>query len=154
MCPQGTFVRIGSACVQLTEKQIFDLYSKRTRTSLINIISPMQDLTFTQLRIYYDEIGYQFTSNTYKKFHFLLETGEYNYLAYLLSDQNALVFNVGKFKGNNVVELEEIKSYSDQSLIKTTNEIVDYIDKQNKTFTTTTSSKRKEEKLFDSIAMR
>ena len=154
MCPQGTFVRIGSSCVQLTEKQIFDLYSKRTRTSLINIISPIQDLTFTQLRIYYDEIGYQFTSNTYKQFHFQLETGEYNYLAYLLSDQNALVFNVGKFKGNNVVELEEIKSYSDQSLIKTTNEIVDYIDKQNKTFTTITSSKRKEEKLFDSIAMR
>lgn len=154
MCPQGTFVRIGSSCVQLTEKQIFDLYSKRTRTSLINIISPIQDLTFTQLRIYYDEIGYQFTSNTYKQFHFQLETGEYNYLAYLLSDQNALVFNVGKFKGNNVVELEEIKSYSNQSLIKTTNEIVDYIDKQNKTFTTITSSKRKEEKLFDSIAMR
>ncbi len=154
MCPQGTFVRIGSACVQLTEKQIFDLYSKRTRTSLINIISPMQDLTFTQLRIYYDEIGYQFTSNTYKQFNFLLETGEYNYLAYLLSDQNSLVFNVGKFKGDNVVELEEIKSYSNQSLIKTTNEIVDYIDKQNKTFTTITSSKRKEEKLFDSIAMR
>ena len=154
MCPQGTFVRIGSSCVQLTEKQIFDLYSKRTRTSLINIISPILDLTFTQLRIYYDEIGYQFTSNTYKQFHFQLETGEYNYLAYLLSDQNALVFNVGKFKGNNVVELEEIKSYSNQSLIKTTNEIVDYIDKQNKTFTTITSSKRKEEKLFDSIAMR
>lgn len=154
MCPQGTFVRIGSSCVQLTEKQIFDLYSKRTRTSLINIISPIQDLTFTQLRIYYDEIGYQFTSNTYKQFHFQLETGEYNYLAYLLSDQNALVFNVGKFKGNNVVELEEIKSYSNQSLIKTTNEIVDYIDKQNKTFTTITSSKRKEENLFDSIAMR
>lgn len=154
MCPQGTFVRIGSSCVQLTEKQIFDLYSKRTRTSLINIISPIQDLTFTQLRIYYDEIGYQFTSNTYKQFHFQMETGEYNYLAYLLSDQNALVFNVGKFKGNNVVELEEIKSYSNQSLIKTTNEIVDYIDKQNKTFTTITSSKRKEEKLFDSIAMR
>lgn len=154
MCPQGTFGRIGSSCVQLTEKQIFDLYSKRTRTSLINIISPIQDLTFTQLRIYYDEIGYQFTSNTYKQFHLQLETGEYNYLAYLLSDQNALVFNVGKFKGNNVVELEEIKSYSNQSLIKTTNEIVDYIDKQNKTFTTITSSKRKEEKLFDSIAMR
>ena len=31
---------------------------------------------------------------------------------------------------------------------------MDYIDKQNKTFTTITSSKRKEEKLFDSIAMR
>lgn len=154
MCPQGAYTRVGSSCVQLTEKQIFDLYSRRTRTSLINIISPTQELTFTQLRIYYDEIGYQFTSNTFKQFHFQLETGEYNYLAYLLSDQNALVINVGKFKGDNVVELEEMKSYSNQSLIKTTHEIIEFIDKQNKIFTTITSSKRKDEYLFDSIAMR
>lgn len=154
MCPQGAYTRVGSYCVQLTEKQIFDLYSRRTRTSLINIISPTQELTFTQLRIYYDEIGYQFTSNTFKQFHFQLETGEYNYLAYLLSDQNALVINVGKFKGDNVVELEEMKSYSNQSLIKTTHEIIEFIDKQNKIFTTITSSKRKDEYLFDSIAMR
>lgn len=154
MCPQGAYTRVGSSCVQLTEKQIFDLYSRRTRTSLINIISPTQELTFTQLRIYYDEIGYQFTSNTFKQFHFQLETGEYNYLAYLLSDQNALVINVGKFKGDNVVELEEMRSYSNQSLIKTTHEIIEFIDKQNKIFTTITSSKRKDEYLFDSIAMR
>lgn len=154
MCPQGAYTRVGSSCVQLTEKQIFDLYSRRTRTSLINIISPTQELTFTQLRIYYDEIGYQFTSNTFKQFHFQLETGEYNYLAYLLSDQNALVINVGKFKGDNVVELEEMKSYSNQSLVKITHEIIEFIDKQNKTFTTITSSKRKDEYLFDSIAMR
>lgn len=154
MCPQGAYTRVGSYCVQLTEKQIFDLYSRRTRTSLINIISPTQELTFTQLRIYYDEIGYQFTSNTFKQFHFQLETGEYNYLAYLLSDQNALVINVGKFKGDNVVELEEMKSYSNQSLVKTTHEIIEFIDKQNKIFTTITSSKRKDEYLFDSIAMR
>lgn len=154
MCPQGAYTRVGSYCVQLTEKQIFDLYSRRTRTSLINIISPTQELTFTQLRIYYDEIGYQFTSNTFKQFHFQLETSEYNYLAYLLSDQNALVINVGKFKGDNVVELEEMKSYSNQSLIKTTHEIIEFIDKQNKIFTTITSSKRKDEYLFDSIAMR
>lgn len=154
MCPQGAYTRVGSSCVQLTEKQIFDLYSRRTRTSLINIISPTQELTFTQLRIYYDEIGYQFTSNTFKQFHFQLETGEYNYLAYLLSNQNALVINVGKFKGDNVVELEEMKSYSNQPLIKTTHEIIEFIDKQNKIFTTITSSKRKDEYLFDYIAMR
>lgn len=154
MSPQGAFIRVGSSCVQLSEKQIFDLYSKRTRTSLINIISPIQNLTFTQLRIYYDEIGYEFKSNTFKQFQFLLDNGNFNYLAYLLSDQNALVINVGKFKGNNVINLEEMKSFSNQSLIKTTHEIVDYIDKQNTLFTKITSSKRKEDNKFDPIAMR
>ncbi len=154
MCPQGAYIRVGSSCVQLTEKQIFDFYSKRTRTSLINIISPIQDLSFAQLKIYYEEIGYIFTYNTFKQFNFNLSTGEFNYLAYLLSDQNGLVINIGKFKGNNVVDLEEMKSFSNQSLIKTTSEIIDFIEKQNKIFTTITSSKRIEQKLFDSIAMR
>lgn len=98
MSPQGAFIRVGSSCVQLSEKQIFDLYSKRTRTSLINIISPIQNLTFTQLRIYYDEIGYEFKANTFKQFQFLLDNGNFNYLAYLLSDQNALVINVFSLK--------------------------------------------------------
>lgn len=154
MCPQGAFIRVGSSCVALTEKQIFDLYSKRTRTSLINILSPIQELSFTQLKIYYESIGYIFTQNTFRQLNFLFKTGEFNYLAYLLSDQNALVINVGKFKGNDVIELEEMKTYQNQSLIKTTFEIVDLIDNYNKVFTTITSSKRIEKRLFDPIAMR
>lgn len=154
MCPQGAFIRVGSSYVALTEKQIFDLYSKRTRTSLINILSPVQELSFTQLKIYYESIGYIFTQNTFRQLNFLFKTGEFNYLAYLLSDQNALVINVGKFKGNDVIELEEMKTYQNQSLIKTTFEIVNLIDNYNKVFTTITSSKRIEKRLFDPIAMR
>lgn len=154
MSPQGAYTRIGSACVQLTEKQIFDLFSRQARTSLTNIVSPIQELTFIQLKIYYSEIGYEFSNNTYKQLHFQLDGGQSNYLAYLLSDQNALVFNIGKFKGNDVVILEEMKSFSNQSLIKTTHEIVDFFDKQNRNFTEITASKRKETSLFDSIAMR
>ena len=130
------------------------MYSKRTRTSLINIVSPIKNLTFTQLKIYYEEIGYEINPNLYNQLNFKMNGGEFNYLAYLLSDQNSLVINVGKFKGNDVYDLEELKSYSNQSLIKTTHEIVDYIESLNKTFTKITSSKRIEEKLFDSLAMR
>ncbi len=154
MCPQGAYSRIGSSCVQLSEKQIFDMFSKRIRNSLTNIISPTQELTFTQLKIYYSEIGYEFNNNTFKQFHFLIDGNQFNYLAYLLSDQNALVFNVGKFRGDDVIILDEMKSYSNQSLIKTAHDIIDYIDKQNRTFTNITYSTRKDTYLFDSIAMR
>lgn len=154
MCPLGSYIRVGNGCVQLTEKQIFNLYSKRTRTSLMNIISPQQDLTFTQLRIYYEEKGYEFTDNTYKQLNFLLNNDEFNYLAYLLSDQNSLVINVGKFKGSDVFDLKELHSYSNQSLIKTTFEILDYIENQNITYTEIKSPTRVEHKLFNSIAMR
>ena len=154
MCPLGTFVRVGSSLAQLTEKQIFDMYSKRTRTSLINIVSPIKKLTFAQLKIYYEEMGYEMNPNFYTQLNFKLDNGKFNYLAYLLSDQNGLVINVGKFKGNDVYDLEELKSYSNQSLIKTTHEILDYIESVNKTFTKITSHMRIEEKLFDSVAMR
>lgn len=154
MCPLGSYIRVGNGCVQLTEKQIFNLYSKRTRTSLMNIISPQQELTFTQLRIYYEEKGYEFTDNTYKQLNFLLNNDEFNYLAYLLSDQNSLVINVGKFKGSDVFDLKELHSYSNQSLIKTTFEILDYIENQNITYTEIKSPTRVEQKLFNSIAMR
>ena len=42
----------------LTSKQIEELYSKRTKTLLTNIISPKQDLTFSQLKIYYKVLVY------------------------------------------------------------------------------------------------
>lgn len=154
MCPLGSYIRVGNGCVQLTEKQIFNLYSKRTRTSLMNIISPQQELTFTQLRIYYEEKGYEFTDNTYMRLNFLLNNDEFNFLAYLLSDQNSLVINVGKFKGSDVFDLKELHSYSNQSLIKTTFEILDYIENQNITYTEIKSPTRIEHKLFNSIAMR
>lgn len=154
MCPLGSFIRVGSSCLPLSEKQIFEMYSKRTRTSLINIISPIKNLTFAQLKIYYEEAGYELNSNFLNHLNLRMENGEFNYLAYLLSDQNSLVINVGKFKGEDVIDLVEIKSYSNQSLIKITNEIVDYIESQNQTFTKIKSPKRIEEKLFDSVAMR
>ena len=154
MCPEGSYIRVAASCLNLTEKQIFDMFSHRCRTSLTNIVSPKQELTFRQLRIYYDEIGFEFQENTLKQLDLLLEDGRFNYLAYLLSDQNALVYNVGRFIGEDVSKVKEIRSFSHQSLIKTAHEILDYVDNQNRTFTEITESRRKEEKLFNPIAMR
>lgn len=154
MSPKGAYTRVGSASVQFSEKQIFNLYSKRTRTSLVNIISPLQNLTFMQLKIYYEGNGYPLRDNFYSLLNLKLESGEFNYLAYLLSDQNSLVINVGKFKGSSVYDLEEMKSFSNQSLIKTTFELIDFIETYNKSFTIIQSPTRIEKQLFDSIALR
>ena len=107
MSPKGSYIRVGSASVQLSEKQIFNLYSKRTRTSLVNMVSPLQNLSFVQLKIYYEGNGYPLQDNFYSLLNLKMETGEFNYLAYLLSDQNALVINVGKFKGTSVYDLKK-----------------------------------------------
>jgi hypothetical protein len=63
-------------------KMIESLFAKRTRNSIGKIKSPNQNLTFEQLKIYYESSGkmlnQQFTSNL----ELLTEEGLYNYVAY------------------------------------------------------------------------
>ena len=55
MTPEGCYMRIGSSVENMPNNHIIDLFSKRTRNSLRNIISPRQDLSFSQLKIFYQE---------------------------------------------------------------------------------------------------
>src|SRR5690606_29660586 len=57
MSEKGCFIRTGTAAEPMSQRMIDDLFSKRTRNSIGKIRSNRQDLTFTQLRIYYDEKG-------------------------------------------------------------------------------------------------
>lgn len=57
MSPNGCFIRMGTSSQPMTTTMIDDLYSKRIHTTLRNIPSPRQDLTFAQLKIYYQERG-------------------------------------------------------------------------------------------------
>ena len=53
MCPEGCYIRVGSAKEQMPKELIDNLYAKRVRNSLNKIESPRQDLKFDQLKIYY-----------------------------------------------------------------------------------------------------
>ena len=46
MSPNGCFTRTGTSTQQITTSMIDDLYSKRIHTTLRNIPSPRQDLSF------------------------------------------------------------------------------------------------------------
>ena len=55
MNEQGCFIRVGSSSQPMSEQMIEDLLSKRHKVTLQTMISPRQNLTFRQLRIYYEE---------------------------------------------------------------------------------------------------
>ena len=55
---RGCYIRVGNSKKPMTTKMIEEMFSKRTRNSLSKIESPRQDLTFNQLKIYYEEKGY------------------------------------------------------------------------------------------------
>ncbi len=55
MSPAGCFTRLGASTQPMTTNMIENLYACRIHTTLRNIPSPRQDLSFAQLRIYHEE---------------------------------------------------------------------------------------------------
>lgn len=154
MTPNGCFIRVGSSCESLNEKQIEELYSKRTKTSLTNIISPKQSLTFSQLKIYYEEKGFKINDNFLKQLDLVMDDGKYNYLAYILADDNNISIKVATYSGNDAYDLIENEEYGYCCLIKAAKKVIDKFDLINKTFTKITSEDRKEVKMFDKVAVK
>ena len=154
MSEKGCFVRIGSSSEPMSAKMIEELFSKRVRTTLRNIISPRQDLTFEQLQIYYASKGYKLNENFAKNLEFLTDEGKYNYIAYLLADENAVSIKVAKYNGTDRVELIENNEYGYCSLIKATKAVLDKLEIENTTFAKITSKERIEKTLWDKVAIR
>lgn len=111
MTPDGCFVRIGSQNQSLSAQMIENLFARRTRSNLRVIEAPRQDLTFNQLRIYYEEHGKNLNAEFAKILEFYTPDGKYNVLAYLLAylfaDENGVSIKVAKYAGTNKVNLIE-----------------------------------------------
>ena len=154
MSPTGCFVRVGSSVQPMTNKIIDDIYSKRSKISLANMPSPREQLTFEQLKIYYEENGLKLNDQFKTNLDLLCEGGKYNYAAYLLADDNGISIKVAKYNGKNKVDLIENEEYGYCSLIKATSRVLEKLNIENKTFTKITNSKRQEKNMVNKIALR
>jgi len=154
MSEKGCFIRIGSSSEPMSAKMIEELFSRRVRVSLRNIASPRQDLTFEQLYIYYTAKGYKLNENFAKNLELLTDDGKYNYIAYLLADENGVSIKVAKYKGTDRVELIENNEYGYTSLIKATKAVLEKLDIENTTFAKITPKERIEKSLWDKVAIR
>ena len=154
MSEKGTFIRIGSASEPMPIRMIESLFAKRTRNSIGRIKSPNQNLTFEQLKIYYEgankTLNQQFASNL----ELMTEEGQYNYVAYLLADINGTSIKVAKYDGLDRVDLIENNEYGYCSLIKATKQVLDKISVENKTLAKITPKEREENRLWNPVALR
>ena len=154
MSEKGTFIRIGTAAEPMPIRMIESLFAKRTRNSIGKIKSPNQNLTFEQLKIYYEgankTLNQQFASNL----ELLTEDGKYNYVAYLLADTNGTSIKVAKYDGLDRVDLKENNEYGYCSLVKATKQVLDKIDIENKTLAKITPKEREEKRLWNPVALR
>lgn len=154
MTPDSCFIRVGSSIQSMPYDMINNRVNKRTRTSLRNIVSPKQDLTFSQLKIYYEEKDFNINNNFLKQLDLYTDDGKYNYNAYLLADNNTISIRFGKYEGTNAVDLIENEDFGNCSIVKATKNILNKIEIENRIFTKIEYPERKEIKMYDFAAVR
>ena len=151
-CDGRYYLRTASADEQIGSDLLRKMLASGNTDIITQISSEQQDLSFEGTIKYLSENGV----HTYgsKK---LLENvgmhnkdGKYNYLAYLLSDQNDMIIKVMRFAGIDKTTVDERFVFSKQSLLATVQDILDYfrlIDITRKVDLST--GKRSEIPLFD-----
>ena len=152
--PEGCYIRVGSSKERMTEKMIDDMYARRVNNSLKMIESPRQDLTFRQLKIYYEENGIKLNDNFAKNLNFLTDEGKYNYNAYLLADENNISIKLVKYLGTTKLELIENHEYGYCCLITATHRILERLVSENTVYAKIEYNGRKEVEMIDSKALK
>lgn len=154
MSTRGCYMRVGTAAEPMTTAQIEDLFSRRVHNSIRNIISPRQDLTFNQLRIYYEEKGLRLNENYQRTLELLTDDGKFNYVAYLLADENGNSMKLAIYSGKDRYELISNNEYGYTCLLTATQKVLDKLDVENKVSTVITPTGRHDTPQWDKLAVR
>ncbi len=152
--PEGCYIRVGSSKERMTERMIDDMYSKRIKNTLKEIDSPRQELTFNQLKIYYEEHGLKLNDNFLQNLDLLTSEGKYNYNAFLLADENNVSIKLVKYLGTNKMDLVENQEYGYRCLITATQKILDRLDTENTVYAKIEYKGRKQVEKIDSKALK
>ncbi len=154
--PKGCYIRVGSQTTQMSEQMIEGLYARRVRDTLSNVPSPNQHLSFSQLRIYYQELGFDATSEFFlQNLGLYTEEGKFNYVAYLMADVNSISIKVARFRGTDKLDIVERDEYGYSCLIKATRQVLDKLEMVNATVVRVTGeAERREIHLVEKWALR
>lgn len=152
--PEGCYIRVGSSKERMTERMIDDMYARRIKNTLKEIDSPRQELTFNQLKIYYEEHGLKLNDNFLQNLDLLTSEGKYNYNAFLLADENTVSIKLVRYLGTNKLELLENLEFGNRCLITATQRILDRLDVENTTYAKIEYFGRKEQEKIDSKSLK
>ncbi|MCL2712712.1 MAG: putative DNA binding domain-containing protein [Methanomassiliicoccaceae archaeon] len=155
MSPKGCFIRTGTQSSPMTQTMIDTLYTKRSLHTLKNTVSPRQKLTFTQLKIYYDGMGFSTENENFlENLDLYTDDGKFNYLAYLMADNNAVSVKIARYADTDKVVILQKTECGECSLLKATYTMLAALDMYNETAVEITYPKRIETRLVDKLALR
>lgn len=154
MTEKGCFLRIGSVSEPMPKEMIESLYGRRIRNTIGRMESPRKELTFEQLKIYYETRGLQLNDAFMRNLELLTPEDKPNYAAYLLADENGSSLQVAKYAGVDRVDLVENRDYGRCSLVKALKAVLDRVNVENTIFTKIGYPLRQEREMINSIAIR
>ena len=141
--------------VSADEKASNDILRKMLANSDSDIlrqkIAPIQTLTFTALFgiLAGNGIHPKATKEFYSNYGLLNREGNYNFNAYLLSDNNDITLKVVTFQGKDKSEMSTRTVYGNKCLLISLSEVMNYFESINITRVNLDNGQRKEEYLFD-----
>ncbi|MCH3908232.1 MAG: putative DNA binding domain-containing protein [Sphaerochaeta sp.] len=151
---RGCFLRVGSTVQPIPENKISALYARHAQRSIVDIPSREQELTFTQLKIYYEGKHLDLKESFQKTLGLFTKEGTYNLLAYLLSDDNTISVSVAKYGGKDKSDLIERQECGICSLVKSVHMVLDKMQIENTIRTRITPMTRIEVPLVDPTCLR
>lgn len=152
------YIRIGSRVFQLRQypEKEGDLWVilRNGIPTILNTVSPKQDLQFSQLFSYYNAKGIPLREETFRENlgFYLPNSKKYNELAFLFSDQNDITCRVSIFTGRSKATNQySLNDFGKKSMLVTVDQIMNFVqslniitlDEENRVV------ERKEKELFD-----
>ena len=154
MTEKGCFLRVGSASEPMSQEMIDSLYSRRVRNTIGRMKSTRLNLTFEQLKIYYEARGLRLNEAFMQNLELLTPEEKPNYAAYLLADENGVSIQVAKYADTSRVNLIENRDFGRCSLVKALKGVLERMDVENTIFTKIGYPLREERKMIHGPAMR
>lgn len=118
--------------------------------------SPVSELTFETFTSFVEMKGihYKGSSDFFESHGMLTDSGEYNMVAYLMSDQNDFPMQIVTFDGKKKGVMSKRIDFGHRCILVSLQAMIDHISSLNDTNVNITESTREEEHLFDIESLR
>ena len=126
----GCFIRVGTSCRSMTEEQIEQRYIESLsipRKTMKEELSPRQDLTFNQFQALLTFKNVHYNKETFEQnYNFRNNDDKFNYIAFLVSDQNDTSIKVVRFNGITKAEFLSRKEFDNGCIFKQMEDALEY----------------------------
>lgn len=126
----GCFIRVGTSCRSMTEEQIEQRYIATLsipRKTMKEELSPRQDLTFNQFQALLTFKNVHYNKETFEQNYNLRNNDDkFNYIAFLVSDQNDTSIKVVRFNGVTKAEFLSRKEFDNGCIFKQMEDALEY----------------------------